>query len=271
MTESNAQQRTAWNGCSGEVWTGWADRFEAGVAGYRDAFRAAAAVGAGERVLDVGCGSGATTLDAAAATGPRGRVHGVDLSAPLVALARERAAGTGWASFAVADAQTDDLGTGYDVAISRNGVMFFDDPAAAFANVHRALRPGGRALLQVWQPVHRQEWLRAVLDALDMPAPPGTGPGPFSLADPARTAALLRGAGFADVRIEDVRAPMWFGADVEDAASFLLALHGPGIADRPEADRAAAGRSLHEALTGRAAPGGVTLGSAAWLVHATRP
>ncbi|MEJ8279299.1 class I SAM-dependent methyltransferase [Pseudonocardia spirodelae] len=270
--QANATQRRSWDGPTGDVWTRWAERFEAGVAGYTGAFADAAALAPGERVLDVGCGPGGTALAAAAATGPDGHVLGVDLSSSLVARARERAAAAGarTAEFAVADAQVDDLGV-HDVVLSRNGVMFFDDPAAAFANLHRALRPGGRVALQVWRSWAEQEWLQVVLGALDVPPPPDGAPGPVGLGDPQRCRALLTGAGFTGVAVTGVRRPMWFGADVDDATAFLLDQHAARLAELPAARRDAAAGRLRTALAAHAGPDGVVAGSAAWLLTADRP
>ena len=271
MTTANAQQWSVWAGSGGDFWAAHAARFDAGVAGYLPEFRANAAVRPGERVLDIGCGAGTTTLDAAAAAGPDGAAHGVDMSQPLLSIARSRPTGPGRASFAVADAQTDDLGAGTaDVVISRNGVMFFDDPAAAFANLHRALRPGGRIALQVWQSLAEQEWLPVVHRALELPDPPADGPSPVSFGDPDRCRALLSGAGFTDVRITGARSPMWFGTDVDDATAFHLDRVAAVLARRPEPARRAAQDALRRVLAGHAGPDGVALGSAAWFVRAVR-
>ncbi|BBG03501.1 methyltransferase [Pseudonocardia saturnea] len=260
-----------WSGSGGDFWAGNAARFDAGVAGYLPRFRENAAIGPGERVLDVGCGAGTTTLDAAAAAGAGGSAHGVDMSEALLSIARARATGSDRVSFAVADAQTDDLGAGgVDVVISRNGVMFFDDPAAAFANLHRALRPGGRIALQVWQPLAEQEWLTAVHRALEVPDPPADGPSPVSFGDPDRCRALLSGAGFGDIRIEGARSPMWLGSDVDEAATFQLDRVAAALAERPEPARRAAEDALRRVLAGHAGPDGVALDSAAWFIRAVR-
>ena len=182
-------------------------------------------------MLDVGCGAGETTLDAARAASA-GTALGVDLSAAMLAVARARAAATGVdnVSFLQADAQVHPFPPGaYDVVIGRTSAMFFGDPEAAFANLATALRPGGRLVLLVWQGLEHNEWLRCILGAMaagrDLaPPPPGTR-GPFALAEPDRVRGLLLGAGFADLALDDVRRPMWFGEDADDATAFVAGLN----------------------------------------------
>lgn len=167
------------------------------------------APGPGERVLDVGCGGGKTSLAAARAVGPSGTVVGADLSEHLAGIARRRAAeaGTGNARFLVADVQTDALDEApFDAAMSQFGVMFFDEPVAAFANIGSHLRPGGRLTFACWQHVRANPWFvgpaLAGLLPTPTPPPPGKRPtGPFSLADPAEVEAVLEAAGFEDVAV----------------------------------------------------------------------
>jgi SAM-dependent methyltransferase len=160
----------------------------------------------GQRVVDLGCGSGRTTLQLAARVGPGGEAVGVDISAGMLARGRERAAqlGAGNVEFVHADIQVHDFGEArFDAAYSRFGVMFFTDPVAAFANVRRALRPGGTLSFACWQSVFDNEWMLipgvAVAEVTgSLPPMPGPEePGPFSLADPARVRAVLAAAGFA--------------------------------------------------------------------------
>ena len=125
-------------------------------------------------------------------------------------------------SFEQADAQIHPFPAGsFDVAISRTGTMFFGDPAAAFTNIGRALRPGGRLVMLAWQGPGPNEWVRELSGALaagrDLPAPPADAPGPFSLADSGRTRTLLASAGFSDIRLDALNGPMWFGSDPDDA------------------------------------------------------
>jgi SAM-dependent methyltransferase len=162
----------------------------------------------GQRVVDLGCGAGRTTLELASRVGPGGSVVGVDISAAMLAAGRERAAqaGAGNVEFVHADVQVYDLGEArFDAAYSRFGVMFFADPVAAFANVRSSLRPGGVQSFVCWQGVFDNEWMlipgAAVASVLgsEPPMPAPEEPGPFSLSDPARVRAVLDAAGFGSV------------------------------------------------------------------------
>ena len=162
----------------------------------------------GGAVLDVGCGCGTTTVALAAAGGAGGTVLGVDLSAAMLARAEERAAASGASQvrFRRADAQSADLGAGsFDLVFSRFGVMFFADPIAGFANLRRALRPDGRMVFVCWQTPSANPWMavlnRAAARMFGLDGPPHDAPGPFSLADPERIAAVLDAGGFRTVEI----------------------------------------------------------------------
>lgn len=273
---SNAGQRRAWDGPTGDFWADHAERFDAGVAAYHRPLLDAAAITAADAVLDVGCGAGQVTRDAARRASA-GSALGVDLSVRLLDLARRTAAaeGVGNATFRHADAQTHPLDPGsFDVAVSRHGSMFFDDPPAAFANIARAVRPGGRLALLTWQGYERQEWLRTFRDAFaagrELPPIPTGSPSPLTLSDPDHVRALLAGAGFADVTVADLAEPMWFGADPDDALRFVAGLQAGMLTDLDDAARAGALDTLRAALADRHTPRGVEFGSAAWLVRATR-
>jgi SAM-dependent methyltransferase len=285
VTVVNTEQFEAWNGAEGAHWAEHQDRWDAVNRGVNAPLFEAAAIGEREHVLDVGCGNGLTTR-LAARRAARGRAFGLDLSGPMLARARAAAAAEGIANvaFEQGDAQVYPFPPGaFDVALSRFGVMFFADPVAAFANVGRALKPGGRLVFACLQAPSRSD-LGPVLAAVAgrVPVPDGAAgaradgpgaPGMLSLADPARIAAVLTGAGLADVTTTPVDFPMVFGRDAADAAGFLLgsgpvrdALEG---ADRPTADRYL--DALAAALRPYEGPEGVRLRGAAWLVRATRP
>jgi SAM-dependent methyltransferase len=256
---SNEDQLAYWDGESGAYWAERADRFEVGVAGYD--FVSAVGIERTDRVLDVGCGAGATTR-AAARTAVDGHALGVDLSGPMLALARSRSAGLPNVRFEQADAQVHPFPE-FDVVMSRSGVMFFGDPESAFANLARALRPGGRLVLMTWQPVAANEWQQVIRGALR------AGPSePSGFADPDWVRALLAGTGFTDVSIEPRVADMYLGATVEDAVEFVSGQFAPAIAraDDPEAVREA----LRAGFAERQSGDGVRLGSAAWFIRARR-
>jgi SAM-dependent methyltransferase len=274
---ANAGQARAWDGDEGAYWAEHASRFDRAVAAYHGTFMAACGIAAGERVLDIGCGTGQATRDAARAAEP-GHALGVDLSARMTGLARRLAAGQdiGNASFEQADAQIHPFAAGsFDVAISRTGTMFFGDPAAAFANIGRALRPGGRLVMLAWQGPGPNEWIRELGGALaagrDLPAPPPDAPGPFSLADPGRTRALLASAGFSGITLDALHEPMWFGSDPGDAHRFVTGLTGWMLDGLDEAGRNRALDALSATLTAHAGSGGITFASGAWLIRAGRP
>lgn len=275
---ANTDAQRSWDGADGEYWAEHHDVFDASMAGYVAPLLDAAALTASDRVLDIGCGNGVTTL-AAAHRIPQGRVLGADLSGAMLAVARNRAGhdGLGNAEFVQADAQIHPFEpASFDAVISRFGVMFFGDPAAAFTNIGRAVRPGGRLAMLVWQSIERNEWVRAVGAALGagraLPAPPPGAPGPLSLADPGRVCALLTIAGFDDVTLTAVAEPMSFGPDSAAALEFVLGLPFARfmLRDLDGAARVGALDALRATIEGHLTPDGVQFAAAAWLVTAIR-
>jgi ubiquinone/menaquinone biosynthesis C-methylase UbiE len=196
---------------------------------YNDHFRAAADVQSDDDVLDIGCGTGQTTRQAARAAGRRGSALGIDISEMRLECARRLADEEQLdnITYQCADAETYPFPTSrFDICISRFGTMFFADPVAAFANLGRALQPGARLVMLVWQRRDRNEWATAIDEALSTdPAPqPMTAANPFSLADPTTTHRILANAGFTNVQLADVREPVYYGAGVDDAYSAVLDL-----------------------------------------------
>lgn len=273
---SNAEVAKAWDGDEGAYWAAHADHFDRSVAAYHLPFLDAAAIGPGERVLDIGCGTGQATRDAARRTASGGAL-GVDLSREMIILARRLAAAEGLrnARFEQADAQICPFGEGsFDVAISRTGAMFFGGPEAAFANIARAIRGGGRLVLLSWQPRPANEWVAELTAALaagrELPAPAPGGPGPFALADPGRVRQLLGGAGFTGIEIDPLQAPMWFGADAGDAYSFALGLLGWMLHGLDRGRRAQALGALRATIDAHSTAAGVVYQSGTWLIRARR-
>jgi len=243
---------------------------------HNEVLRGAAGVRRDDHVLDIGCGTGQTTRQAAGMA-RAGSAFGVDVSAPAIERARDlaRAEGLSNVTFEQADAQVHRFPPDhFDLATSRFGTMFFDDPVAAFANIGRALRPAGRLVMMVWQAPERNEWevtIRRSLQADEGPAAgAGDGPDAFSLADPPAVTGVLRAAGFADVAFTDVDEPVYYGPDVEAAFDWIH-----GFTSTSEAlkrlDPAAATRAderLREAIAAHLSHDGVWFGSRAWIVTA---
>jgi SAM-dependent methyltransferase len=249
------------------------DRVMAPVA---DAVLAAAALQAGEAVLDIGCGCGATTALAADAVGPGGSVCGVDVTAAMLDVARTRLETTGLTNveFVEADAQTHPLTDSFDVAISRFGTMFFGDPAAAFRNIAHALRPGGRLCVATWQPLESNEWLvipgAALLHWITLPDLGGGGPGMFAQSDPEIVTGILEDAGYIDIHVERVRISLPLGADPDDALD-RLADTGVGRAalDAVPADQLPAARAaVRDVVAGYAGADGIRMGAAVLITTA---
>lgn len=272
---ANAGQLDAWDGRQGAFWAEQADRFDRSVARYHEPFLAAAQLRPADRVLDVGCGTGRTTRDAARRA-VEGSAVGVDLSSAMLEVARRRAAGEGLTNvrFVQADAQVAHLGGDFDVAVSRTGAMFFADPVAALANVGRALVPGGRLVLLVWRSAADNEWFTEITTAFaagrPVPTPPPGAPGPFSMADPGRVHDVLSAAGYGSVQVEALTQPSWFGRDADDAVAFVHGLAGWMLEGLDDAGRARASSDLRRRVQDHTTGDGVEFGSATWLVTAVR-
>ena len=236
---------------------------------------------AGERILDVGCGCGQTLLELADLVGASGHVLGVDISPPMLGRARERVEGRPTIALALGDAQTYAFAPGsFDAVYSRFGVMFFDDPRAAFRNLRAAARPGGRLSFVCWQELAKNPWAALPLAAVtrllpESPKPEMMGegrPGPFFLSDPARVRAILGDAGWQDVSLEPVEMSLQFGgaATLDEAFEYALQI-GPAaraMAEAPEALKPALERALREALAPFASARGVFMDGAAFVVVA---
>jgi SAM-dependent methyltransferase len=253
--------------------------YDAELRRHNEALRAACGIQPRYYVLDIGCGSGQTTRQAAR-TAEAGSALGVDVSAPAIERARElaRTEGLRNVTFERADAQVHPFpAERFDVAISRFGTMFFADPAAAFANIGQALRPGGRLVMMVWQAAECNEWdvtIRRSLQAAEEPAAlRAGGADPFSLADPLAVTEMLRAAGFADVAFTDVREPVYYGPHVAAALNWVRGFTSTSEALRrmDPAAVAHATERLRDALAAHATGDGVRFNSRAWIVTARRP
>ena len=277
VAPGNVDMAAMWAGEEGDDWTENADRYDASDRCISARFEAEVDIGATDHVLDVGCGTGKSTRRAAHRAAS-GSVLGIDLSSRMLDHARRQSAAEGLTNvrYVQGDAQVHDLEPArFDIAISAFGAMFFADPVAAFANIGRALRQGGRVASLSWQPFERNEWLTAIFGAVaagrDLPAPPVGVPGPFGLADPDQIEDVLRHAGFGHVDLIPIDEPFWAGEDADEAFAFLA---GGGIVQGLVEDldgraRAGALERLRQVIEDHATDDGVLFGAATWLVTAT--
>ncbi|MDQ3756482.1 MAG: methyltransferase domain-containing protein [Actinomycetota bacterium] len=276
----NTEQVEYWDGRGGEHWAADADRYDEINRRYGERVVEALSPQPGERVLDVGCGNGALALAIGPRVTPEGSVLGLDLSGPMLAEARRRAERAGLANveFEQGDAQVAALpAASFDAVVSRFGVMFFEDPVAAFANIGRALRPGGRLVFACWQEVLRNEWITVpsatALQFVPMPDLGASGgPGPFSFADPDRVRSVLSDAGYSDVAVEDAVEPMRLGASADEAVAFMQGTDMASTLFEGVDDETAtkAWEAIRAALAAYETADGVVLHGAAWIVTARR-
>jgi SAM-dependent methyltransferase len=270
----NTAQIEFWNGQAGATWVRAQERMDEMLAGLSSATIDAAAVRSGDRVIDVGCGCGATSI----ALAQRGaQVHGIDISEPMLARARERSQGLNNLAFSQLDAAAADFAPEHQLVFSRFGVMFFADPKAAFANLRAALVAQGRLTFLCWRAAAANPWIavagRAVAPFLPQPETPPDprAPGPFAFADETYIADILDGAGFRDISIDPLDGELSLGATLDEALAFQGEI-GPlsrVLAELDDAARAQAIDASRQALAPFVNDRGVTLGAACWLVTAS--
>ena len=277
VAPGNNDQLAAWDGDEGAVWAAHPEFFDSSVRHLHRRLVEAAAVAPDDRVLDLGCGSGQCTRDAARQA-TRGEAVGIDLSRPMLRVAEETAAreGLGNVRFVHGDAQVHPFEPGtFDVAVSRTGAMFFADQVAAFTNVARALRPGGRLALVSWRSAAENEWFTSLVHALrpDLPviAPPPDAPSPFRHADPDVTTSILTAGGFEQVALTPLDAPMDFGRDAEEGFRVVSDLLAWMVREVEPAERVESLARLRGLLQAHETGDGVAMGCAAWLITAARP
>jgi ubiquinone/menaquinone biosynthesis C-methylase UbiE len=275
---ANVDEARSWNGDDADHWVTFEAHYNRAVARHHERLMQAAAIKSGERVIDIGCGCGQTARDAARAAAP-GEVLALDLSEKMLGRARDRAQQEKLDNvrFEVGDAQIYAFEPeGFDVAISRFGSMFFVDPVAAFSNINRALRRGGRLTIITWQPMAEQEWILNFRAALAMgrqlPEPPTNAHGPFGLATEPYIRDVLTRAGFSVTNVQPVHEPMSFGADIEDAFAYAgtNSFSRGAVKDLDEAGARKALEALRSTLASHATNEGVAFDSAAWLTTARR-
>jgi len=272
----NVEQTRAWNGDEGDGWIRNEEHLDASSRRHTARLFETVAIAAGDAVLDIGCGCGETTREAARRAAS-GSALGVDLSARMIERARERsrAAGITNVTFIRADAQVHPFPPEhFSLAISRFGAMFFEDPVGAFSNIRRSLRAGARLGLLAWQELRRNEWLLAIRNALaagrDLPAPHVGAPGPFGLAEADAVRHILADAGFVDIELTDVAEPVQLGVDAADGFDFVrtLAITNGMLQGLDGELRKRALDDLRATLAAHETDEGVLFGSRAWLIRA---
>jgi ubiquinone/menaquinone biosynthesis C-methylase UbiE len=275
----NADQIAYWNGPGGQHWTERQQVQDTLLAPVSDILIDRAKPRAGERIVDVGCGCGATTIAFAQRVGPAGHVFGIDISAPMLTRARQIAPTELPVDFVLADATVYPFDpASFDLMVSRFGVMFFAEPAASFANMRRALRPSGRLTFACWREPRDNPWLMMPLQAVyqHVPKLPQLGPedpGPFSFASEQRVQRILSAAGFSRVEMErcDLSLDVATGCGLDAALETALEI-GPAsraLEGQPPDLRAAAANSIREALTPFARGQTVLLPASIWIVTAS--
>ncbi|MBE1526106.1 SAM-dependent methyltransferase [Sphingopyxis sp. OAS728] len=270
-----------WNGDSGTRWAANLARLDVMLEEFGKAAIAAANARPGEQILDIGCGSGTSTFPLAERLGPDGYVLGVDISEQLVEIARAAAPAGAPVEFRCADAASAPLPAGsFDLLFSRFGVMFFDDPVAAFTHMRRALKPGGRLAFVCWRGAQENDWVRlpmaAIRDIVEpIPADP-TAPGPFAFGDRQRLADILAAAGFTAIDIAPFDTSISYGRGatrekaVDDALDMAFQV-GPlarALADQPDDVREKAAIAVRAAFAKRPGETSVLIDGAAWIVTA---
>jgi SAM-dependent methyltransferase len=277
--DQNADQIAYWNGPGGQHWTDRQQAQDILLAPISDILIERAKAKAGERIVDVGCGCGATSIAFAQRVGPTGHVFGIDISAPMLARARQMAPKGMPVDFVLADATTYPFVSGsFDLLVSRFGVMFFAQPALSFANMRRALRPSGRLTFACWREPRDNPWLMTPLHAVykHVPKLPQLGPedpGPFSFASEARVIGILSEAGFSgiDMARRDISLDVAIGRGLDAAVEAALEI-GPAsraLEGQPSDVRAAATNSIREALAPFASGQAVPLPASIWIVTAS--
>jgi SAM-dependent methyltransferase len=276
--DQNADQIAYWNGAGGKRWAERQPVQDILLQPVADILIDRAGIKAGERILDVGCGSGSTTFAFARAVGASGHVMGIDISAPMLARAREVTPKGAPVEFALADATIHAFAQDdFDLLASRFGVMFFADPALSFANMRRGLRRSGRLAFACWREARENPFFMTPLQAVyrHVPKMPQMGPedpGPFSFASEGRVNRVLSAAGFSAITMEpvDLALDVAIGGGLDAAVKSALEI-GPAaraLAEQPPEVVAAATQSIREALTPRMKGQTVPLDAAIWIVRA---
>jgi SAM-dependent methyltransferase len=277
--DRNADQIAYWNGPGGQRWTDRQQAQDIMLAPVSDVLIDRARASAGERIVDVGCGCGATSVALAQRVGPAGHVLGIDISAPMLVRARQIAPAGLPVDFVLADATVHPFEpASFDLLFSRFGVMFFADPVLSFANMRKALRPSGRLAFACWREPRENPWMMAPLQAVYQHAPklPPQGPedpGPFAFASEERVHRILGAAGFTGIAMEacPLSLDIGIGSGLDAAVQSALEI-GPAhraLQEQPPDVVAAATNSIREALAPFVRGQTVPLPGSIWIVTAS--
>jgi len=280
---ANADMSEFWNGANGLKWVEFQDMMDVSLMPLGHRAMTAGKVSDGDRVIDVGCGCGDTSLELARRVGAGGHVLGVDISTPMLARAESRAAAQKNVAFMNGDAQACAFeAAAFDVVFSRFGVMFFDSPVVAFENLKSALKPGGRIAFVCWRAARDNPWVRLPLEVianhvpLPAPSPPGE-PGEFGFADGQRVNRILADAGFTETSVEKLDMPITVagGGGIDETIAFFFEMGPSGraiaAADADEGTKSRIAADLRDALTPHATKNGVVMDTATWIVTARKP
>jgi SAM-dependent methyltransferase len=273
-------QRVLWNEIVGHAWADNADLIDVQLRPFGDRAQAALSLQPGETVFDIGCGTGRTTARLASQVAPTGRAIGIDISAPQLDVARQfvQHRGINNVEFVEHDLQSGQASSVADAAFSRFGVMFFEQPEVAFANLSASIRPDGRFSFVCWQPMDRNPWMSvsriAAEPYLPIPPMPTEGPNPFAFADTDFVRRLLEGAGFRDVRFESFETSLQLagGNDLEIVAAIMLSISQISFLYQgaDEGTKAAVKKAVIDGLTPHLTSNGVRMPAASWVVTAHR-
>ena len=278
--DENKEQKEFWNDLKGELWVELQTRIDPMLSVFDQKLFEVLEAQSGERALEIGCGTGTTTLKMSECLGPSGSIHAVDFSRPMICRAQERAseASVDHADFVEAEAQEYDYPSGeFDLAYSRFGVMFFQDPVKAFSKIRNAMKPGGRLGYICWADKSKNPWIsepaQVAKEFLELPKPPGEDePGMFSMCREERIFEILEKAGWSEIKVEWFESTNMIGKNAEDAADFISRM-GPMSEPFSEADEGQKQKTLEALRTflkDRETPNGVQMGFGNWVVTAKR-
>lgn len=275
-TSENAAQVDYWNATAGQTWARFQEQLDRQIEPLGLEAMRALAPAVGERILDVGCGCGQTSLELATRVTASGGVIGADISLPMLEVARSRLVPPGAAKpdFRQVDAQSGELGEGsFDAVFSRFGVMFFSDPIAAFSNLRKALKPEGRLTFVCWRLFQENLWMRAPMEAAQPFLPPTQpidpmSPGPFAFADADRVRSVLADAGFSEVTLHAFNTSIG-GSNLEQTVdlAFRVGPLGSALREQPNLAPTVTG-AVRSALAAYETPSGVLMPAAVWIVQA---